>query len=81
MPGQSTKLESPFAVEPYLCTGSYDEYRRFLELYRALDRELAWKLARRAAAHGDEDIREAGEDFLESLEPTETSGEPRHDRM
>lgn len=55
------------AAEPYLRTGTYDEYRRFLELYRELDDKLALKLARRAAAHPDEDIREAGEDFLEIL--------------
>jgi hypothetical protein len=51
-------------AEPLLETGTYDEYRRFLELYRLLDRRLMLKLARRAAAHTDPDIREAGEEFL-----------------
>ncbi len=58
------------AAEPYLDKGSYDEYRRFLELYNQLDRDLARKLARRAAGHSDEDIREAGHDFLEKLVPS-----------
>jgi len=38
-----------------------------LELYRLIDRDLTLRLAGRAAAHGDEDIREAGEDFLVAL--------------
>ena len=55
-------------AEPLLQAGTYDEYRRLLELYAALDHGLALQLARRAADHGDEDIREAGEDFLVELE-------------
>ena len=51
-------------AEPLLRDGTYDEYRRFLELYELMDMELTLKLARRAAAHADDDIREAGEDFL-----------------
>jgi hypothetical protein len=51
-------------TEPLLRDGTYDEYRRFLELYQLLDRDLMLSLARRAAAHEDPDIREAGEDFL-----------------
>jgi hypothetical protein len=54
-------------AEPYLRDGTYDEYRRFLELYELLDRDLTLKLARRAAANPDPDIREAGEDFLAKL--------------
>jgi len=54
-------------AEPYLQNGTYDEYRRFLELYELLDRDLTLKLAHRAAAHADADIREAGEDYLERL--------------
>ena len=56
-------------AEPLLRDGSYDEYRRFLELYVLLDHDLALKLAQRAAVCADEDIREAGEDFLEKLKP------------
>ncbi len=56
-------------AEPLLQDGTYDEYRRFLELYIQLDRNLALKLARRAAENPDEDIHEAGEDFLEKLKP------------
>jgi hypothetical protein len=51
-------------AEPLLADGTYDEYRRLLELYDLLDGSLMRKLARRAAAHPDPDIREAGEDFL-----------------
>jgi hypothetical protein len=51
-------------AEPLLQEGTYEEYRRFLELYALLDRDLTLRLARRAAAHSDPDIREAGEDFL-----------------
>jgi hypothetical protein len=55
------------AAEPLLAAGTDDEYRRFLELYELLDRALTLRLARRAAASEDLDIREAGEDFLAML--------------
>lgn len=55
------------AAEPFLSDGTYDEYRRLLELYVKLDHNLALKLAQRAAAQADEDIKEAGEDFLGKL--------------
>ena len=54
-------------AEPVLQHGTYDEYRRLLELYIELDRGLALRLAQRAAEHSDDDIQEAGEDFLEKL--------------
>jgi hypothetical protein len=54
-------------AEPFLRDGSDDEYRRLLELYELLDRDLALALAHRAAAHADPDIREAGEEFLDKL--------------
>jgi hypothetical protein len=56
-------------AEPYLHDGTYDEYRRFLELYELLDASMMHRLARRAAAQSDPDIREAGEDFLVKCEP------------
>lgn len=59
------RIES--AAEPILTRGSDDEYRRLLELYTQLDHHAAEKLARRAIAHHDSDIREAGEDFLKQL--------------
>jgi len=62
------------AAEPLLVNGTYDEYRRFLELYMEIDRHRAKKLALRAAASRDRDIRETGEDFLKRLGETE-----RHD--
>jgi hypothetical protein len=55
------------AAEPFLKTGTYDDYRRFLELYFKIDSRLTERLARRAASSSDPDIREAGEDFLEKL--------------
>lgn len=55
------------AVEQYLTNGEMDEYRRFLELYLLLDIDLTFKLAERAAAHTDLEVREAGYDFLEIL--------------
>jgi len=54
-------------AEPLLEYDEHEEYRRLLESYRLIDRDLTLRLARRAAAHGDEDIREAGEDFLVAL--------------
>lgn len=52
-------------AEPYLASGTYDEYRRFLELYSQLDAALTTRLAQRAAAHADSDIREAGLEYLQ----------------
>ena len=51
-------------AEPLLQKGDYDEHRRFLELYELLDADMTQRLARRAAANPDPDIREAGEDHL-----------------
>ncbi len=62
-------------AEPLLRGGTYDEYRRFLELYELLDRDLTLRLARRAAAHSDPDIREAGEDYLAELMPAQGNAE------
>jgi hypothetical protein len=55
------------SAEPLLRRGDYSEYRGLLALYAELDHDLACRLARRAAEDSDEDIREAGEDFLEKL--------------
>lgn len=54
-------------AEKFLTNGTYDEYRRILELYNELDQDLTSKLARRAMSNSDDDIREAGEDFLLKL--------------
>lgn len=53
--------------EPLLLQGTDEEYRRLLELCILLDRDLTLRLARRAAAHADPEIAEAGNDFLEKL--------------
>lgn len=54
-------------AEPLLAEGTYDEYRRLLELYLELDPKLTLKLAQRAKKHGDNDVREAGIDFINKL--------------
>lgn len=55
-------------AEPFLQDGTEDEYRRMLELYRALGaKDLVEKLARRATKHQDWEVREAGQDFLDAL--------------
>lgn len=50
--------------EPILANATYDEYRRLLELYSLLDPALTRRLAERAIAQPDPDIKEAGYDFL-----------------
>jgi hypothetical protein len=52
-------------AEPLLSEGTYDEYRRLMELYYELDPALALKLANRAITSSDPDIQEAGEDTIE----------------
>jgi len=54
-------------AQPLLTQGTDEEYRRLLELYVNLDRDLAYRLATRALQHNDADIREVGEDFIDYL--------------
>lgn len=54
-------------AQPLLLGATDEEYRRLLELYILLDPNLTMQLASRAAASQDEDIREAGADFLDRL--------------
>jgi hypothetical protein len=56
------------AVEPHLRDGDELDFRRYLELYYNLDRDLATKLARRALDHPDQAIQEAGKEYLSALE-------------
>jgi hypothetical protein len=56
------------SAEPLLQDGTDEEYRRLLELYLDIDRELAQRLAIRALQHDDPDTREVGEDFQNYLE-------------
>jgi hypothetical protein len=60
-------------AEPLLAYEDDEEYRRLLELYSLIDRDLTLKLARRAAEHADPDIKEAGEDFLANPDPFRAS--------
>jgi hypothetical protein len=46
----------------------YVEYRCLLELYLKIDRKMTYRLAQRAWQSEDEDVREAGEDFIKLLE-------------
>jgi hypothetical protein len=46
---------------------TYEEYWAMLTLYNKIDAQLTRKLALRAAQSEDEDIRDAGETFLEKL--------------
>ena len=55
------------AADPLLESATYDDYRRFLELYFAIDLNLTERLARRAKDSADPDIKEAGEDFMEKI--------------
>ncbi|MDH5606902.1 MAG: hypothetical protein OEY93_08445 [Anaerolineae bacterium] len=55
-------------INGILENGTYDEYRRVLELYIELDDELTKKVAIRAIHHEDLDIKEAGEDFLQKYQ-------------
>ena len=56
------------SAEPLLKDGTDEEFRRLLELYIDIDRELTQRLALRASQHNDPDIREVGEDFQSYLE-------------
>lgn len=64
-------------VEPYLVEGDDEEYRRFLELYATLDSALTARLARRALAHNNPHVREAGADFLDADADTNPPGQWR----
>lgn len=55
------------SAEPLLQAGAEEEYRRLLELYVELDKDLAERLARRASQHREPDVQEVGEDFLSYL--------------
>ncbi len=56
-------------AEPILQRGDYEEYASLLELYMRIDHDLALRLALRAVAHNDPDIRDVGETFLARLWP------------
>jgi hypothetical protein len=46
---------------------AYVEYRCLLALYDKIDYQLTYRLAQRALQSEDEDVREAGEDYMELL--------------
>jgi hypothetical protein len=55
-------------AEPILAQADYDTYQLTFGLYYELDRELVLELGRRALANDDAEIREAGQDFIDSVE-------------
>ncbi len=59
------------AAEFLLGFNDYEEYRGVFEIYMELDLGMARKLAERAVNHTDEDIRDAGNDFLQMLRERE----------
>ncbi len=59
-------------AEPFLRLDDHEEYRRMLELFSLIDRDLTLRLAQRAVQHVDPDIREAGEDFIANPTPVLT---------
>lgn len=54
-------------AEPFLLTDDSEEYRRILELYFELSPQMTHKLAQRALKNPNEEIQEAGQDFLDRL--------------
>ena len=54
-------------AESILHRDNYEEYASLLELYMRIDHDLALRLALRAVAHNDPDIRDVGETFLTDL--------------
>jgi hypothetical protein len=53
---------------PLLVTGGEEECRTLLALYSRIDSALALRLAQAAARSADEEVREAGEDYLHAAE-------------
>lgn len=54
--------------EPLLVSADYETYRGLLTLYLMIDASLTRKLAEQALGSEDEDIKEAGADFIAKLE-------------
>jgi hypothetical protein len=63
-------------VEPFLAAGEYDDFWMMIELYERLDVARALALARRAALHPDEDVRELGLNHLSRLEALASEDTP-----
>lgn len=47
--------------------GTYEEYKRLLELYIELDLDLTHQLSNRVMQNNDSSILEAGEEYIEKL--------------
>jgi hypothetical protein len=62
------------AVDAILVNEEEDDYWMFLQLFCKLDRELAARLAQRAAAHAAPEIRELGEDYLAKIAANQSNG-------
>jgi hypothetical protein len=57
------------AAEPLLASQDEWIYRRLLELYAHIGRDLTLRLAKRAAGHPNSEIREAGDQFIANPGP------------
>ena len=53
-------------AEPILQTDDDWEWRRLIEVYDGLDKNLAKKFALRAISHPNSEIKEVGEDYIET---------------
>jgi hypothetical protein len=51
-------------ADSYLTNNDYEPYRRLLELFFEIDENITQRLANKASASTNFDIREAGEDFI-----------------
>lgn len=67
MPRDAVRIRWAERQEELLRDAGEEEYRRLLELLEHLDADACRQLAQRASQHDDEEIREAGTDFLERL--------------
>jgi len=56
-------------AEPLLSSSDEWIYRRLLELYAQIDQSVTLRLAKRAAAHPNSEIREAGAEFIANPAP------------
>lgn len=70
IPKDWLKQNTDANAEPFLAAADeqadYETYASLLTLYQLIDDDLAIRLANRAAKHADEDLREVGEDALQS---------------
>jgi hypothetical protein len=62
---RTSKSVTAVAFDAILQHEEEDDYWMFLQLAERLDSALALRLAKRASAHSDSDIRELGEEYVQ----------------